>query len=233
MKKKSLCVLAAAAMLAAMPITAGAAISPSGSGSGGQMTTAGGSGTNQSEAGASSGTVVTNGPVIEISAEGEKTTVVEKGTDKTGTTVSLVIDIQTTAGVAVVANKDGHAQIGDAVVSIATGGAETAGLPQDVVDTINKLNSSNDITLVAPDKSDFVGVGGTRAIVSKNQDNADVAAEICVKVDSLVGAGEVLVVYYNNNTGKWETATIRKFDPKTGMVTFDVPGSVTVKFAKK
>jgi len=61
----------------------------------------------------------------------------------------------------------------------------------------------------------------------------DVKAEITMKVDTLVGAGEILVVYYNNNTGKWEIALVRRFDPTNGLVTFDVPGSVTVKFAKK
>ena len=201
--------------------------------SGGCQSSVGTSTTIQSQAGASSGTVVTTGPVLEVSSDGSKTTVVEKGTDKTGTTISLVVDIATTAGVDVVANKDGHVEIGDAVISIATDVAETAGLPQVIVDTINKLNTNNDITIVAPDKRDFVGVGGTRAIISKNKDNVDVKAEITMKVDTLVGAGEILVVYYNNNTGKWEIALVRRFDPTNGLVTFDVPGSVTVKFAKK
>jgi len=231
MRKKSLCALALAAVLVMMPTIAGAAPSPSGSG--GSQPSVGTSTTIQSQAGASSGTVVTTGPVLEVSSDGSKTTVVEKGTDKTGTTISLVVDIATSAGVDVVANKDGHVEIGDAVISIATDVAETAGLPQVIVDTINKLNTNNDITIVAPDKRDFVGVGGTRAIISKNKDNVDVKAEITMKVDTLVGAGEILVVYYNNNTGKWEIALVRRFDPTNGLVTFDVPGSVTVKFAKK
>lgn len=232
MRKKSLCALVIAVVLAVMPTVAGAAVSPSGSGSSQTETTVTPS-VSQSGAGASSGTVISTGPVLDVSATGEKTTVVEKGTDKLGTTISLVVDIKTTAGVDVVVNNDGHAQIGEAVVSIATDAAETAGLPQTIVDTINKLNSNNDITIIVPDKQDFVGVGGTRAIVSKNKDNVDVKAEITMKVDSLVGAGEILVVYYNNNIGKWEIAFVRHFDSQNGTVTFDVPGSVTVKFAKK
>lgn len=254
MKKKVLCALAVAMGLTLMPMAVGAAISPSGSGSssgsssgGGSSSSSGGSsgssqtgttvvtGTDasQSAAGTSSGTVIVSGPVLDVSATGEKTTVVEKGTDKQGATISLVVNIQTSDGVDVVANQDGHAQIGETVVSIATDVAETAGLPQEVVATINQLNTSNDITIVAPDKKDYIGVGGTRAIVSKNQEQVDVKAEITMKVDSLVGAGEILVVYYNNNTGKWEIAYVRRFDSKNGMVTFEVPGSVTVKFAKR
>lgn len=253
MKKKSLCALAIAAALMAMPTVVGAAVSPSGSGSqtessggssGGGSTSYSGSGISQtgtaassagtqSGAGVSSGTVITTGTVLDISADGEKITVVEKGTDQKGVTISLVVNAKTTYGTDILPTEEGHAQIGGAVVSIATDIAETAGLPQHIVDIINKLNSNADISIVAPGKEGYISVGGTRAIVSKDDKGMDVATEITMKVDHLVGAGEILVVYYNNNTGHWQIANVRSFNPKNGVVVFDIPGSVTVKFAKK
>lgn len=255
MKKRGLCALAIALVLMAMPTAAGAAISPSGSGS--QTESSGGSGGGggssssgsssgsgqtgsaasstgtQSGAGVSSGTVITSGIVLDVSADGEKLTVVEKGTDSSGATISLVVNTKTTYGTDILPTKEGHAQIEKAFVSIAVDVAETAGLPQYIVDMINKLNSGADISIAAPDKHGYISAGGTRAIVSKDENGIDIATEITVKVDYLVGAREILVVYYNNNTNRWEIANVHSFNPKNGVVVFDIPGSVTVKFAKK
>ena len=238
MKKKRLVALALALVLAAMPSVAGAAKSPSGSGGGGgsssSSSSSGGGGGGSSSSSVSSGTVITvgsgtaisNGPTVDVAANGQITTVVDKGVDSTGTTIALVAD-----GVNTVADDAGNAVVNDVYVNIVSGAAETAGLPQEVVDTIKSLNAGADVAAVG--LTGYTGVGGTRAVIAKNEAGADAPAQISMKVDALVGAAGAAVVYYNNNTGRWEVGNILSFDAATGIVTFVVPGSVTVKFAKK
>lgn len=241
MKKKGLIALAIAVVLAAMPAVAGAANSVSGSGSHSSSGGSGGGGSSSTStgtvvsvgSGTVTGTAVNTGSVVEVAANGEKITLVNKGTDSTGTTMSIVVEIQTSAGVAVTEAANGGAAVGAVNVSIASGAAETAGLPADVVDTITSLNGGADIASVVPAAAGYTSVGGTRAIIAKDAAGADAPAEISMKVDSLVGANGVMVVYYNNNSGTWEVAQNVRFDAATGVVTFTVPGSVTVKFAKK
>lgn len=238
MKKKRLVALALALVLAAMPSVAGAAKSPSGSGGGGgsssSSSSSGGGGGGSSSSSVSSGTVITvgsgtaisNGPTVDVAANGQITTVVDKGVDSTGTTIALVAD-----GVNTVADDAGNAVVNDVYVNIVSGAAETAGLPQEVVDTIKSLNAGADVAAVG--LTGYTGVGGTRAVIAKNEAGTDAPAQISMKVDALVGAAGAAVVYYNNNTGRWEVGNILSFDAATGIVTFVVPGSVTVKFAKK
>ncbi|MGN0158872.1 MAG: hypothetical protein ACI39W_07025 [Brotaphodocola sp.] len=223
MKKKKWIALTLAAVLAAVPVVAGAANSPDGSGSSAGSTV-------PSEGSpvitAGSGTVVSSGTSVEVSADGQITTLVDKSVDATGTTMALVAD-----GVQTVVDDAGNAVAGDVNVNIVSGAAETAGLPQEVVDTIASLNAGADVAVVGLDG--YTGVGGTRAVVAKNAEGIDAPTQISMKVDALVGAAEAAVVYYNNNTGRWEVGSILSFDAATGIVTFVVPGSVTVKFAKK
>lgn len=231
MKKRSLVALSLALVLAAMPVVAGAAGSSSGSGSsGGSSGGGGGSSKNTVSTGtvitAGSGTAIANGPTADVAANGQITTVIDKGVDSTGTTISIVAD-----GVNTVADGAGNAVVGDVYVNIATGAAETAGLPQEVVDTIKSLNAGADVAAVG--LSGYTGVGGTRAVVAKNDAGVDAPAQISMKVDTLIGAAVAAVAYYNNNTGLWEVGNILSFDAATGIVTFVVPGSVTVVFAKK
>ncbi|MGN0159534.1 MAG: hypothetical protein ACI39W_10480 [Brotaphodocola sp.] len=237
MKKKRWIALVLAAVLASMPAVAGAANSPSGSGSGGGSSSSGssgGGGGSSHGSSTSSGTVITvgsgttvsNGPSVDVSADGQITTVVDKGTDATGTTIALVAD-----GVQTVTDNEGNAIVNDVYVNILSGAAETAGLPQEVIDTITSLNAGADVASVG--LTGYTSVGGTRAVTAKNAAGTDAPAQISMKVDALVGAAEAAVVYYNNNTGHWEIGTVLSFDVATGIVTFVVPGSVTVKFAKK
>ena len=224
MKKKRLVALALARVLAAMPSVAGAKNSPSGSGGGGGSSSSSVSSGTVITVG--SGTAISNGPTVDVAANGQITTVVDKGVDSTGTTIALVAD-----GVNTVADDAGNAVVNDVYVNIVSGAAETAGLPQEVVDTIKSLNAGADVAAVG--LTGYTGVGGTRAVIAKNEAGADAPAQISMKVDALVGAAGAAVVYYNNNTGRWEVGNVLSFDAATGIVTFVVPGSVTVKFAKK
>lgn len=55
-------------------------------------------------------------------------------------TMSLVVNKQSEDGKQVSMQFGGGAVVGDQVVTIATGAAETAGLPEGVVNVINQLN---------------------------------------------------------------------------------------------
>lgn len=219
MKKKGLIALAIAIVLSAVPVVAGAAGSVSGSGSG--VVTSGGTSSTK--------------PSVEVAPNGEKTTVVNKTEDKTGTVISLVVDTVNMSGQQIAVDAQGQAQVGDATVSIVVGGAETAGLPKEVVDQINSINSGAKPSTVlgSAELDNHVDTGASRAIVSKNAAGQDVKAEFTMKVSGLVDANEAAVMYYDNNTGKWAVAKVLKFNKNTGEVTFALPGSATVKFYKK
>ncbi len=224
MKKKIFIAMAVAAALAAMPVAAGAAGSSHDSSSSSSTTTSSSSST--SAAGAASGsTVVSSQPTVQVTESGAKVTVSAATKDATGTTMGLVGE---SAGNGAVAS-------GDATVSVATGVAETAGLPDAVVSTIKALNTSASLSSTLPGLGldGFSKVGGTRAIVAKNAAGADVPTDVSMFVDTLPANATVTVVCYNNVTGQWMTITNVTVDAATKTVNFTVPGSCTVQIAVK
>lgn len=223
MKKKVFIAMAVAAAMAAMPVAAGAA-SGSTSGSTGGSTSS--TTTSSSVAGVASGaTVVSSQPTVQVTESGAKVTVAGATKDATGTTMGLVGE---SAG-------NGAVVSGDATVSVATGVAETAGLPDAVVSTINALNTSASLSNTLPGLGldGFAKVGGTRAIVAKNAAGADVPTAVSLFVDTLPANATVTVVCYNNVTGQWMTITNVTVDAATKTVNFTVPGSCTVQIAVK
>lgn len=239
MKKKVFIAVAVAAALAAMPVVAGAVVSPSydnGSSDSGSSSSGGSSSKSYSSsssastgstAGVASGaTVVSSQPTVQVTESGAKVTVSGATKDATGTTMGLVGE---SAG-------NGAVSVGEATVSVATGVAETAGLPEAAVSTILALNNSSAVlsnTLPGLGLDGFAKVGGTRAIVSKNAAGADVAAPVSLYVDSLPVNGQVKVVCYNNVTGQWTVLNDVKVDPATKTVSFTVPASCTIQIAAK
>ncbi len=224
MKKKIFIAMAVAAALAAMPVAAGAAGSSHDSSSSSSTTTSSSSST--SAAGVASGsTVVSSQPTVQVTESGAKVTVSAATKDATGTTMGLVGE---SAGNGAVAS-------GDATVSVATGAAETAGLPDAVVSTISALNTSASLSSTLPGLGldGFSKVGGTRAIVAKNAAGADVPTDVSMFVDTLPANATVTVVCYNNVTGQWMTITNVTVDAATKTVNFTVPGSCTVQIAVK
>ncbi len=228
MKKKGLLIAAVAAALIAIPAVAAGAPSPGGAGT--AETPA------QNAAGTS--TVVTAGssvPSIVTEVTGEKTMIVGETVDKTGASISLVVDTQNTIGQQINATTTGHADVEGVSISMVTGEAEVAGLPQDVVSSIAALNSGAKPSTVLGDTSldNFSPAGDSRAVISKDAAGNDAPAEIVMKVDYLIGASQAAAVYYDNNTGRWLRVQVLQFEAATGTVTFQTPGSCTVKFYKQ
>ena len=227
MKKKVFIAMAVAAAMAAMPVAAGAAGSShdSSSSSSSSSTTTSNSGATSNAGVASGATVVSSQPTVQVTESGAKVTVAGATKDATGTTIGLVGE---SAG-------NGAVKSGDVTVGVATGAAETAGLPDAVVSTIKALNTSANLSNTLPGLGldGFSKVGGTRAIVAKNAAGADVPTAVSMFVDKLPANATVTVVCFNNATGQWMTITNVTVDAGTKTVNFTVPGSCTVQIAVK
>ena len=224
MKKKVFIAMAVAAAMAAMPVAAGAAGSSHDSSSSSSTTTSSSSST--STAGVASGaTVVSSQPTVQVTESGAKVTVAGATKDATGTTMGLVGE---SAG-------NGAVKSGDVTVGVATGAAETAGLPDAVVSTIKALNTSANLSNTLPGLGldGFSKVGGTRAIVAKNAAGKDAPTAVSMFVDKLPANATVTVVCFNNATGQWMTITNVTVDAATKTVNFTGPGSCTVQIAVK
>ena len=126
---------------------------------------------------------------------------------------------------------------GDVYLSVAVGTAETAGLPEGVVNTIKDLNdASKSLSAVLPGLGleGFAKVGGTRAIVAKNAANQDVKTDVSLYVDKMpANVANLVIICYDNTTGKWTTIKDVKIDAATKTVSFTVPASCTVQIAVK
>lgn len=237
MRKKSLIAVAIAAALVAMPVVAGAGSPGDYDNTDASTTTTQSTTTN---AGVASGTTVTvpSAPVVQVAANGEKTTVAAETKDATGTTVGLVTDTVTSTGVPVTSNAAGELVIGNVTVGVATGEAETAGLPEETKTVIQRLNSSEAASSVLPGLGleGMTKVGGTRAIITTDVTNGNKAAEteITLTVDTLPAAATtVTVVCYNNATGQWTTIPNVQVDPITKKIMLKVPGSCTIQILAK
>lgn len=227
MKKKVFIAMAVAAAMAAMPVAAGAAGSShdSSSSSSSSSTTTSNSGATSNAGVASGATVVSSQPTVQVTESGAKVTVAGATKDATGTTIGLVGE---SAG-------NGAVKSGDVTVGVVTGAAETAGLPDTAVSTINALNSNASLSSVLPGLGleDFAQVGGTRAIVAKNAAGQDAPTAVSMFVDKLPANAIVKVVCFNNATGQWMTITNVTVDAATKTVNFTVPGSCTIQIAVK
>lgn len=237
MKKKALVAMAMAAAMVAMPVVAGAAVSPSQSESDGTIgndsssssnNTVSNSGNteNQNTPGVASGATKEAEKTVVQGANNERVEVVGTTKDSKGTTVGLVGN---DAGKGSVSSDNG------ASVSIATGAAETAGLSASAVNEIKSLNSGVAPSTVIPNAGleGYASVGGTRAIVSKNAAGQDVSTNVTLYVDALTAGKEVAVTYYDNNTGLWVVVKNVTFNASTKTVSFTVPGSCTVQVVAK
>ncbi len=221
MRKKILIAMAVAAALAAMPVAAGAAGSThvsrdSGGSSSSSYTTSTGTTSSTQTAGVASGaTVVSTQPTVQVTESGAKVTVSSATKDATGTTMGLV---------------------GDTSVKVATGAAETAGLPDSVVSAIKALNNAaTSVSDVLPGMGleGASKVGGTRAIVAKDAAGVDAPTAVSLYVDKLPTSGTVTVLCYNNATGQWTILTGVSVDAATKTVNFTAPGSCTIQIVVK
>ena len=192
MKKKLVKTLALALALSMIPVMAyGASSSPknddddsSSSESVYEDKTVGGDGT--------SGTAITqpSRPSVVVSPNGQQTSVGQTSKDSSGVTMSLVVNKTTEDGKQVSMQFGGGAVVGDQVVTIATGAAETAGLPEGVVNVINQLNKGTGAETAIPDQ-DMTGykkLGNTRALIVSSQSTGKtdaVATEVTLQVSGI------------------------------------------------
>lgn len=239
MKKKTLAVLALAAVLAVVPTFSFAARSSSVSG--GHSSSSGTTTQNtavQPGAGVSGTSTASTTKELHVSTDGTVVTATGNTIDKSGTNIGLVVDTTISTGVAVTSNNDGSISIGTVKIHFANGDAETAGLPADVVEKINQLNQGsaiNDVvgTAAGVDLTGYTAVGNTRAVIATDSATGltNTATEVIFHVAS-VDASEMAAVYYDNNTGKWVVVPVI-VDPVTKTVKITVPGSCTVQLMKK
>jgi len=251
MKKKCLIAVAIAAALAAMPLVSGAAVSPTGGSSSSSSSGSSSSGSYRSSrssrsssssraasvAGVASGTVVTvpSTPTVQVASNGARTSVASTTKDAKGTTIGLVTNKVTGSGVQVSSNSRGELVIGNVTVSIATDSAETAGLPEQVVDAIKSLNSNAALSdaISGLNLEGYSKVSGTRAVIANDQGGNTTTVEVSMTVDSLTSDAAVSVLCYVNMTGQWVLLPNVQVDPVTKVVTFNAPGSCTVQIIAK
>lgn len=243
MKKKVLVAMALATAMVAMPVVAGAAGSvhyssdSDGSDYSSSSSSSGGSSSHSSSTGKSGSTttqggfgavVVSDNSSVQVTDTGAKVDVVSTTRDLHGSG-SLVGLIGTAAG-------NGAVTVDGVKVSIATDAAETAGLPEEVVNTIVAMNGSASVNELLPGlgMEGYAKAGGTRAVVAKNAANEDAAAWVTLYVAALSSdAKEVGVVYYNNMTGQWNAIKNVSVDLATKTVTFLAPASCTIQVVMK
>jgi len=246
-RKKVMASVLAAAIMAAQCTTAFAAPSSSSDG---------GSASSGSAAATQSTTAVT------VTTTGVKTTGIVTSTTAGGSTIAVVVDTKTASGEEIRVNSNGEAVVGDKVVSFAKSEAATAGLPQNVVDTINNINGGKSLSTSVPVGYDlterkpedgklnldtrsakglnldgYYALTGTHAIVTKNVNTGkveDTATETVIYVPNLIeGLGNVAVLYYNNATNQWLLLPVIKIDPKSKLVYVTVTGSGTMTVVYK
>lgn len=244
MKKKLLMAAMLAAALVAVPAVAGAASGSPGitnrkptpaGGGGGSSYSYSGSGSSGSSGSASAGTTervgtgtgaaVSQGATVEVNGNGAKVTVTAKTTETDGRVIAL------TGG-----NISGNTVQNDSVnISIATGAAETAGLPDGVTKTIEALNNSTDVNSILPGLGleGYQSYGGTRAVIAKNSANQDAATTVTFYVNPMPTGGNVSVVLFDNVTGRWKVVSDVAVDASTQTVSFAVNGSSTVQIIAK
>ena len=242
MKKKSLTALALAAALAAVPVTAW--------GAGSAEYSDGGSGS-------SYGSSQDYATTVTVSTTGVKTTGATTS-NNLGSSIGVAVETTTSAGQQVTVNSKGEAVIGDTAVGFAMGTAATAGLPNEIVTEIGKINSGASLDEITPTislvqynaqtgqtdvleqsvgLSSYSALTGTHAIITKDASTAAVKTgdvEVSLYVPNLLDSLEgVSVLFYDNATGRWVLLQPLAVDPVSKTVTVNVSGSGTLSVVYK
>jgi hypothetical protein len=101
-----------------------------------------------------------------------------------------------------------------------SGSAKTAGLPENVVETIEKLDSGDLSAIKDVDLEGKTAIGGTMALVSE----AQTPASIYVSPDALPENGKVWILFYDNVQGTWSIIEAQ-VNEETKTVDFTIPNS--------
>lgn len=118
-------------------------------------------------------------------------------------------------------------------VSLATGEAATAGLPEQVVSSIQSINSGAALD-TATGNTELAGyktLTGTQAVVTRSAaDNQVVTGqtEISIYVPNLAGSlNNVQILFYDNATGRWSVLAPVSVDMASKTVRVNINGSGT------
>lgn len=121
----------------------------------------------------------------------------------------------------------------------AVGNAETAGLPEAVVASINSINSGVDLAVAVgnPDLAGYAALTKTAAVILQDTATKGVAnqeATVTLYIPNLIeGLGDVKILYFENATGQWKVVDPAAIDFSKKTVTFTMFGSGTVTVIHK
>ena len=188
------------------------------------------------------GTSGTSQPKTEVSVhvatDGTMISTTGSTLDLSNTTMSLVVGAVTEKGVISKTNEKGGIWVDTVSVHFATGIAETAGLPTDIVAQIDALNQGKAVSQVLGNSTgvelvSYRPVGSTRAVIATDSVTGltKTAAEIVIRVDA-VDSADMAAVYYDNNTGRWVFVPVI-VDLVNKLVRITVPGSCTLQLLEK
>lgn len=116
----------------------------------------------------------------------------------------------------------------------AVGNAETAGLPEAVVSSINSINSGVALATAVgnPDLAGYSALTRTAAVILQDTTTKGVAnkeATVTLYIPNLIeGLQNVKILYYENATGLWRVVDPTAIDFNKKTVTFTMFGSGTV-----
>lgn len=123
--------------------------------------------------------------------------------------------------------------------AFAVGAAETAGLPETVVASINGINTGTDLATAVgnPDLAGYSALTQTAAVVLQDTTTKTVANKettVTLYIPNLIeGLQNVKILYYENATGLWKVVDPTAIDFSKKTVTFTMFGSGTVTVIHK
>lgn len=139
---------------------------------------------------------------------------------------------QSGQSVGVVGASNGAATVGDTQISLASGVAATAGLPAEVVSSINSINAGAaalDQVTGCEKAAGYSALSGVQAVIAKDATTKEAKTgevPVTLSVPNLVpGLTDVQVLFYNNATGLWDMLTPTKVDPVTKQISVNIAGS--------
>lgn len=180
-------------------------------------------------------------PMSVLAAKSPSTSVSSDDDDSyytTTTTVTSGMADSTTDGKSLTANGAG-VLTENVAAAFAVGAAETAGLPEAVVSSINSINTGGDLAAAVgnPDLAGYAALTQTAAVVLQDTTTNTVANKettVTLYIPNLIeGLQNVKILYYENATGLWKVVDPAAIDFSKKTVTFTMFGSGTVTVIHK
>lgn len=157
----------------------------------------------------------------------------------TGSTIGVVVDTTTTAGVPITTNEKGEAVIGGTVVAFVDTNSAVSALPETVAEAVADINAGKPLqeAVTSVDLTGYNALTSAQTIVTKDAATDQVKTgpvEVSIYVPNLVENLEhVSVLFYDNAVGQWVLLPVVKMDAASRTVTVIVPGSGTLSVVYK